>query len=799
MAVKVPCRAATTANITLSGEQTVDGVALVTGDRCLVKSQTSGVNNGIYLVDTGIWTRTPDFDGTYDIIKGTFVHIIEGSTLAGSWWEVSTSSPVIGTSTLTFTQTLLGSASAMSFLQAGTGAVSRTALSKMSDWISVKDFGAVGDGVTNDTAAIQAAIDAVNAAGGGVLFFPAGNYLCIGLVLKSGVYLYGAAPYKYSSNSKYAVKLTASATGIVVDTPNGSACDNGGIDGFVIQGLGSAIVGNGIRFRDANACSIKNCLVNNFADEGIKVDSTCIACVYEDILITNCVLNRARAAKIGAFDINGTDHHFERIESTTSHSLTGAVTSASLFCCAFVVRNANSMFSKCVGEISEVGFHILATDGATNKFVACRADLNYGHGWEIAGSANMFTACHAHRNSQDTTNTYDGFNIVVTTGVGNSFSACQSGGLAADAKKPRYGFNDLCNGSGVSQRNFFDEACTGAGNVTALWNMVQFQGSTPGLPHHVNPATDADATPTVDNSTFMRLSSYTIETLVTDFDDAVGSQFLFLLGDGNVTVANNANITTNTGINKRLRDNAGYLFQHYNGVWREVSAEEDPWAKVRLFDDFLGDLITDEWNGRVGSDGACVTPTVVALARGFMRMVTGAGAGATMAVNGVQLDSSLQWVANQGGLTFQCRIQMSAITNVVVYLGFTDQTAALEMPFTLAAGDVLTSNATDAVGILFDTGADTDNWWAVGVAADVDATKQNLAVAPVAATAETFRIEITNAGVAKFFRNHQPIGSSMTAAVSVGVTLTPVIAAFARAAASRNIEADYVFCEATRE
>jgi hypothetical protein len=156
-------------------------------------------------------------------------------------------------------------------------------------------------------------------------------------------------------------------------------------------------------------------------------------------------------------------------------------------------------------------------------------------------------------------------------------------------------------------------------------------------------------------------------------------------------------------------------------------------TSLRLFDDFLGDVLADEWNSQKGTDGACALAAITAAQNGVVRIVTGAGAGADYATNGVQMDSQLNWDAAAGSLVFECRLKLSAITNVAVYLGFTDQVSALEMPFTLT-GTTYTSNATDAVGVLFDTNATTDTWRFVGVHGDTDATQQDTSLAPVAGT-----------------------------------------------------------------
>lgn len=217
-----------------------------------------------------------------------------------------------------------------------------------------------------------------------------------------------------------------------------------------------------------------------------------------------------------------------------------------------------------------------------------------------------------------------------------------------------------------------------------------------------------------------------------------------------------------------------------------------------LFDDFVGKTLSTRFGTAAGSDGAAAAPAISAAAGGMVRGTTGAGAGASMAVNGVQLHSELNWKANAGGLVMEAKVKLSAITTQQLFVGFTDQVAALEAPIIGAGGgDGITTNATDAAGFLFDTTMTTTKFWCVGVANDVDGTSVNSGIAPVAATYNTLRVEIDTAGTATFYIDGVLVGTVATA-VTPTVALTPVIAGFSRAAASRTIDADYVFVQQRR-
>ena len=140
---KPSVRVATTANITLSGTQTIDGVAVVATDRVLVKNQTTASQNGVYVVAAGAWSRAVDADATGEITPGAFWFVEEGTTQGKTQWRCeNTGTVTIGTTSITINQ--FGAAGAYT---AGNGLT-----------LTGSDF-AVGAGTGISVSADQVAID----------------------------------------------------------------------------------------------------------------------------------------------------------------------------------------------------------------------------------------------------------------------------------------------------------------------------------------------------------------------------------------------------------------------------------------------------------------------------------------------------------------------------------------------------------------------------------------------------------------------------------------------------------------
>ena len=105
--VKVSVRAVSTSNVVLSGAQSVDGVALIAGDRILVAGQSDASQNGIYVVAAGAWARAADADNTPagEVTSGMFTFVEEGTSYSGSGWVLTTANPIVlGTTNLSFAQ-----------------------------------------------------------------------------------------------------------------------------------------------------------------------------------------------------------------------------------------------------------------------------------------------------------------------------------------------------------------------------------------------------------------------------------------------------------------------------------------------------------------------------------------------------------------------------------------------------------------------------------------------------------------------------------------------------------------------
>lgn len=108
---KESVRAATTANITLSGTQTIDGVSVIAGDRVLVKDQSTGANNGIYVCASGSWSRATDADTSAEVTADLAVFVEEGTANGDKIFILTTNNPItLGSTSLTFTALAAGGA-----------------------------------------------------------------------------------------------------------------------------------------------------------------------------------------------------------------------------------------------------------------------------------------------------------------------------------------------------------------------------------------------------------------------------------------------------------------------------------------------------------------------------------------------------------------------------------------------------------------------------------------------------------------------------------------------------------------
>lgn len=190
--VLTPCQAVATANITLSGTQTIDGYAAVAGDLILAAGQTTAANNGTWTVAAGAWTRPADFT-TGLVVTGGRTVLVDGGTLySGTTWQLPAVTPItVGTTAQTWAPVKLAPSgvTAGSYLNANltVGADGRVTTATNGsgpgagqvDWLNVVSapYSADPTGATDSSGAFNAWITALNNGGQGIGgYVPAGFY-----------------------------------------------------------------------------------------------------------------------------------------------------------------------------------------------------------------------------------------------------------------------------------------------------------------------------------------------------------------------------------------------------------------------------------------------------------------------------------------------------------------------------------------------------------------------------------------------------------------------------------------------
>lgn len=187
-----------------------------------------------------------------------------------------------------------GGSALIGFIASGTGAVARTAQGKMRDAVSVEDYGAVGDGVTNDTVAIQKAIDAVSAAGGGVLNFGPKTYI---VTNTSGAACLTAKSNVSCVGSSTTIKI-GSAAGTCAIFRSTATLTNTHFEGITFDGNNPTVTQStyGIRLEDITRITIDRCTFQNFRLDPILLGQTTLA---KQVAVTNSIFQTSGVAATG--------------------------------------------------------------------------------------------------------------------------------------------------------------------------------------------------------------------------------------------------------------------------------------------------------------------------------------------------------------------------------------------------------------------------------------------------------------------------------------------------------------------
>ncbi len=369
------------------------------------------------------------------------------------------------------------------------------------------------------------------------------------IIIPSGHHLSGINGMRnYSQNDPSAIKCTHSGRGIVVNGYS-SAIRN-------ITIIGSANLDCGIEVASGN-CVISHVGVNSTKNQGIRLLSSSIACVIQDIIVLNTMYDRANFTTLkGAVDILGTDHFLFRIEANGQSGFT--TIAGNKLAVALRIGGSNHFITDTIGEFGEIGIYV---DGTRSRFSGARADRCMGDGFVVTGSTNTFSNPTAIGIGSAAANTHDGFSV---SGILNTFVG--AGVYSQDGTTPRYGINDTTSSN--SQWNNWIAPNVQATVGTQKYKNNDYLGSPFNLSKKSMVFTSG-TTLAVDGISYLYLNMSSATT-ITNFTGGVNTQEIKVhAANTNVTLANNSTIVLKGSAARTLTLNEIVTFNYFNGKWYE--------------------------------------------------------------------------------------------------------------------------------------------------------------------------------------------------------------------------------------
>lgn len=217
-----------------------------------------------------------------------------------------------------------------------------------------------------------------------------------------------------------------------------------------------------------------------------------------------------------------------------------------------------------------------------------------------------------------------------------------------------------------------------------------------------------------------------------------------------------------------------------------------------IHDDFLSQTQIEAdgpWIELSGTDTTALDPTIVAAQEGGVIRLTTGNTDGVVSKDGSQILCSLPMQADSYGLFCEALLHInSAVTTVVVNFGFTDINT-LQMAVSIS-GTTITTVAVNAVVFAYDTNQTTDEWYAVGVDGNTDATGNAITgTAPVADIFQKLRIEVAADGeYALFYIDGALVGTLTAAACAASTNLFCTVVSNATTTQSRTVDIDYIRC-----